>query len=105
MSERNRLTDTHAAETGAPREDRFQRVQDFIDSCSQVERQVAILRLMRMDNNGDEHFDHGSERAPALGYSWACLACQQMGRGGLNGWVGAFEMMAEVAQHLGRDDA
>lgn len=73
--------------------DLFQRVQDFLDSCSVDERRAATLRLMWADNNGDAHFDHG-----APGYSWACLRCSREGLGSLNGWVGALKVLNEAAR-------
>jgi hypothetical protein len=80
-----------AACNGSGRVDLYQRVQDFIDSCTDVEKQVAILRLCRQVNNGDEHFDHGEP-----GYSWCCLRCARGGGGALNGWIGALRVLGGV---------
>lgn len=60
-------------------EDPFADVQAVLSGWSDLQREVALLRLMRRHNNGSEHFDHGvtvREDGGTWGYSWACLACE-----------------------------
>lgn len=80
--------------------DPYLRVQDFLDTCSDIEKHVALVRLAMRINNGDQHFDHGEP-----GYSWLCHRCALDGSGGLNGWVGALRMLGTLAAPTdGRDE-
>lgn len=71
--------------------DRYPKVQEALDSFTDQEKHVALVRLAMRINNGDEHFDHGEP-----GYSWLCHRCALEGRGGLNGWVGALQMLGTL---------
>lgn len=73
--------------------DLFADVQAAIDqfAADPLRQKVMLIRLAMRLNNGAEHFDHGTP-----GYSWLCHRCALEGKGGLNGWAGAFFVMSEA---------
>lgn len=83
------MTEEHTEEHVDP----YAHVQAALDALTDHERVVALVRLAMKLNNGKEHFDHSE-----VGYSWLCHRCAQEGKGGLNGWAGAFYVMGEAAK-------
>lgn len=50
----------------------YPKVAAMLESLTDQERQVALIRLAADLNNGSEHFDHSDH---PIAYSWLCVAC------------------------------